>query len=82
MLQPNLDQHFTPKTLNQIFQSRYTELAEDDFEVYEDVKEVEELETSDYLNMDFKNPYERNLVIRELIEEKGDDPNNFTIDEK
>tara|TARA_R110000822_G_scaffold18590_1_gene61297 strand:+ start:4699 stop:8583 length:3885 start_codon:yes stop_codon:yes gene_type:complete len=78
----NIDQNFSPKTLNQVFQTKYTELAEDDFEVYEDVKVVVELETSDYLNMKFKNPYERNLVIRELIDEKADDPNNYTIDEK
>ena len=73
LMNMNIDQNFSPKTLNQVFQSKYTELAEDDFEEYEDIKVVEELETSDYLNMDFKNPYERNLVIRELIEDKGDD---------
>lgn len=81
MLQPNLDQHFTPKTLNQIFHKDYPSLAEAEFEVYENIKEAEP-ETSDYLNMNFKNPYERNLVIRELIDEKGDDTNNYTIDEK
>ena len=81
MLQPNLDQYFTPKTLNQIFHEKYPSLAEADFEVYENIK-TSEPETSDYLNMNFKNPYERNLVIRELIDEKGDDTNNYTLDEK
>ena len=81
MLQPNLDQYFTPKTLNQIFHKDYPSLAEADFEVYENIK-TSEPETSDYLNMNFKNPYERNLVIRELIDEKGDDTNNYTLDEK
>lgn len=81
MMQPNLDQYFTPKTLNQIFHKDYPSLAEADFEVYENIK-TSEPETSDYLNMNFKNPYERNLVIRELIDEKGDDTNNYTLDEK
>ena len=81
MMQPNLDQYFTPKTLNQIFHKDYPSLAEAEFEVYENIK-TSEPETSDYLNMNFKNPYERNLVIRELIDEKGDDTNNYTLDEK
>jgi len=80
--QPNIDQYFKPQTLNQIFQTKYPELVDGEIEVYENEKEVEEVKTSDYLNMDFKNPYERNIVIRELIDEKGDNANNYTIDEK
>lgn len=80
--QPQIDQFFKPKTLNQVFQSKYPELVEGEVEIYEDKKEVEVIETSDYLNMDFKNPYERNIVIRNLIDEKGDNENNYSIDEK
>ena len=80
--QPQIDQYFKPQTLNQIFQSKYPELVDGEIEIYEDKKEVEVIETSDYLNMDFKNPYERNIVIRNLIDEKGDDANNYSIDEK
>ena len=79
---PQIDQYFRPQTLNQIFQSKYPELVQGEVEIYQDEKEVEVVETSDYLNMDFKNPYERNIVIRELIDEKGDNPDNYTIDEK
>ena len=81
-LQPNIDQYFKPQTLNQIFQSKYPELVEGEVEIYQDEKEVEVIETSDYLNMDFKNPYERNIVIRNLIDEKGDSADNYSIDEK
>ena len=80
--QPNIDQYFKPQTLNQIFQSKYPELVEGEVEIYQDEKEVEVIETSDYLNMDFKNPYERNIVIRNLIDEKGDSADNYSIDEK
>ena len=78
----NIDQYFNPKTLNQIFQSKYPELVRGEVEIYEDKKEVEVVETSDYLSMEFKNPYERNIVIRGLIDDKGSDPDNYTIDEK
>ena len=81
----NIDQYFNPQTLNQIFQSKYPELVKGEVEIYEDKKEVEVVEvveTSDYLAMDFKNPYERNIVIRGLIDEKGNQPNNYTIEEK
>ena len=78
----NIDQYFSPKTLNQIFQSKYPELVRGEVEIYEDKKEVEVVETSDYLSMEFKNPYERNIVIRGLIDDKGSDPDNYTIEEK
>ena len=78
----NIDQYFNPQTLNQIFQSKYPELVRGEVEIYEDKKEVEVVETSDYLSMEFKNPYERNIVIRGLIDDKGSDPDNYTIDEK
>ena len=78
----NIDQYFKPQTLNQIFQSKYPELVQGEIEIYEDKKEVDVVETTDYLNMDFKNPYERNLVIRKLIDEKGDIGNNYSVDEK
>ena len=80
--QPQLDQYFSPQTLNQIFQSKYPELVKGEVEIYEDKKEVEVVETSDYLAMEFKNPYERNIVIRGLIDDKGNHPDNYTIDEK
>lgn len=80
--QINIDQYFKPQTLNQVFQRDYPELVRGEVEIYEPVKEVEVIETTDYLNMDFKNAYERNLVIRKLIEEKGDNGNNYSIDEK
>lgn len=82
LINMNIDQYFSPKTLNQIFQSKYPELVRGEVEIYEDKKEVEVVETSDYLSMEFKNPYERNIVIRGLIDEKGSDPDNYTIDEK
>ena len=78
----NIDQYFSPQTLNQIFQSKYPELVKGEVEIYEDKKEVEVVETSDYLAMEFKNPYERNIVIRGLIDDKGNHPDNYTIDEK
>lgn len=81
-VQPQLDQYFKPQTLNQIFQSKYPELVSGEVEIYEDKKVVEEVKTSDYLSMDFKNPYERNIVIRNLIDEKGDNADNYTVDEK
>lgn len=80
--QPQIDQYFKPQTLNQIFQRKYPELVDGEIEIYEDKKEVEVIKTSDYLNMDFKNPYERNIVIRNLIDEKGDNGDNYSIDEK
>ena len=80
--QINIDQYFKPQTLNQIFQRDYPELVRGEVEIYEPVKEVEVIETTDYLNMNFKNAYERNLVIRKLIDEKGDNQNNYSIDEK
>ena len=81
--QPNIDQYFKPQTLNQIFQKGYTDLVQGDVELYEDeVVLVDTIKTSDYLNMDFKNPYERNIVIRNLIDDKGNNSNNYSVDEK
>ena len=80
----NIDQFFKPKTLNQIFQSKYPELVSGNIEIYEGVGDKGDgvVATSDYLNLTYGNPYERNIVIRSLIDEKGNNANNYTIDEK
>ena len=78
----NLDLYWSVQTLNQVFQSKYPTLVSEPVEVYEAVEEVEVVEDSFMLSMSFANDFEKNLAIRKLIDEKGDNSNNYTIKEK
>ena len=60
----------------------YPTLVSEPVEVYETVEEVEVVEDSFMLSMSFANDFEKNLAIRKLIDEKGDNSNNYTIKEK
>ena len=79
----NLDLYWSVKTLNQAFQqANYQELVQEPVEIYEEVVEIEEVVNSEVISMHFANDFEKNLAIRELIDEKGDSTDNYTIEEK
>ena len=78
----NLDLYWSVQTLNQVFQSKYPMLVSEPVEVYQAVEEVEVVEDSNLLNIKFSNVFERNLAIRELVDEKGNISDNYTVEEK
>jgi len=85
MLMPELDYYWSPKTLNQAFQNRYPSLVSGEVEIYEEPTNevnVDVVETSNILEHSFKNDFEKNLAIRELIDQKGSDTNNYSVEEK
>ena len=57
-------------------------LVSEPVEVYEAVEEVEVVEDSNLLDVKFANVFERNLAIRELVDEKGNISDNYTVEEK
>lgn len=79
----NLDLYWSVQTLNQAFQNKgYPMLVQEPIEIYQAVEEVEVVEDSNLLDVKFDNVFERNLAIRELVDEKGDNTNNYTVEEK
>ena len=80
MKTPELDLYWKYKTLNEIFEKEYPSLVRKPIERYKNEEKSEVV--VDLKNRKFKNRYQKNVFIQALIDEKGDDPNNYSVEEK
>lgn len=88
--EPQLDFYFTYGTINEILEKKYPELVKPPVERYESPKPKAASEptliTTDWQKLindnSFANPYEKVLAIEKMLDEKGEDPNNYSTTEK
>jgi hypothetical protein len=85
---PELDFYWKYKTINEILEKEYPQGVKPPIERYEAKKEMVEptLIKIDWQKLidenSFKNPFEKVQAIENMLDEKGEDPNNYSVIEK
>ena len=85
---PQLDFYWKYKTINEILEKEYPQGVQPPIERYEAKKEMVEptLMKTDWQKLieenSFKNPFEKAEAIENMLDEKGEDPNNYSVIEK
>lgn len=86
---PELDFYFKYQTLNEILEKVYPEKVQPPIERYEQLKSANKgmlLGGTDWQKLiddnDFPNPLEKVRAIEKMIDEKGENPNNYSVTEK
>jgi hypothetical protein len=86
---PELDFYFKYQTLNEILEKVYPEKVQPPIERYEQIKKANQemlVGGTDWQKLinanSFKNPFEKVQAIEKMIDEKGENPNNYSVTEK
>lgn len=88
---PELDFYWKYKTINQILEKEYPQGVQAPIERYEPQENKKEEGTvliggTDWQSLieadSFKNPFEKANAIEQMLDEKGEDPNNYSVIEK
>lgn len=86
---PELDFYFKYKTINQILEKEYPEKVQPPIERYEQSKKDNQgmlVGGTDWQKLiddnDFPNPLEKVRAIERMIDEKGENPDNYSVTEK
>ena len=86
---PELDFYFKYQTLNEILEKVYPEKVQPPIERYEQIKKANQemlVGGTDWQKLiddnSFKTPFEKVQAIERMLDEKGEDPNNYSITEK
>ena len=86
---PELDFYFKYQTLNEILEKVYPEKVQPPIERYEQLKKANQgmlVGGTDWQKLinenSFKNPFEKVQAIEKMIDEKGENPNNYSVTEK
>lgn len=85
LLKPELDFYWKYKTVNQILSSNAPHLVEGNVEIYQEQKTVKSTDTKwqELIeNNKFKNPFEKVQAIEKMVDEKGENPDNYSVIEK
>ena len=86
---PELDFYFKYQTINEILEKVYPEKVQPPIERYEQIKKENQgmlVRGTDWQKLidanSFKNPFEKVQAIEKMIDEKGENPNNYSVTEK
>jgi hypothetical protein len=86
---PELDFYFKYQTINEILENVYPEKVQPPVERYEQLKSANQkmlvngTKWQKLINDNsFKNPFEKVQAIEKMIDEKGENPDNYTVTEK
>ena len=86
---PELDFYFKYQTLNEILENEYPEKVQPPIERYEQLKKANKemlVGGTDWQKLindnSFKNPFEKVQAIEKMIDEKGENPDNYSVIEK
>ena len=86
---PELDFYFKYQTLNEILEKVYPEKVQPPIERYEQIKKANQemlVGGTDWQKLiddnSFKTPFEKVQAIERMLDEKGENPNNYSITEK
>ena len=87
---PELDFYFKFKTINEILEKEYPSKVQPPIERYEEQKaqtdEPKLISGTDWQKLiddnSFKNPFDKVQAIERMIDEKGENPNNYSVTEK
>jgi hypothetical protein len=85
LMKPELDFYFKYQTLNEILENKYPEFVKGKVEKYSETKN-DSVNSTDWTKLindnKFNNPFEKVKAIEQMIDEKGEDPNNYSVVEK
>lgn len=86
---PELDFYFKYQTINEILEKVYPEKVQPPIERYEQIKKANQgmlVRGTDWQKLidanSFKNPFEKVQAIEKMIDEKGENPDNYSVIEK
>jgi hypothetical protein len=85
---PELDFYWKIQTLNEVLEKNEPTMVQPPIERYQEQVEVKEVNliSTDWQKLikenSFKNPFEKVQAIENMLDEKGDNPNNYSVIEK